>query len=260
MRDAYSPHGDALMDCYRGNASAMLICHQDGARDDVPASFWLREELDPLELRALDLCRGRVLDVGAGAGLHALELQRRGIDVTAIDIAPECVTIMLERGVREAEMADPYAFYGGPFDTIVCLCNGLDKVGRLADLPRFLARMRTLLAPGGKLVADAFDLRFGADGPRLAELAQKEEAGRSFDEADLQFEYKGMRGAPFSVLHVDYETLSRIAGRLGWRCEAIARDGGHYLARAEVDACTEAKAPAVHSAEQCSSRRERLPT
>lgn len=249
MRRAYDPHGAALLDCYRGDASAMLICHQDGARDDVPASFWLREVLDPLELRALDLCRGHVLDVGAGAGPHALELQRRGIDVTAIDIAPECVTIMRERGVHKAEMADLYAFDGGPFDTIICLCNGLDKVGRLADLPRFLARMRTLLLPGGQLIVDSFDLRFGADGPRLAELAQKEEARRYFGEADLQFEYKGMRGAPFSVLHVDYETLALIAGRHGWRCEAIAGDGGHYLARAQVDACAEAKVPAVHSAE-----------
>jgi len=253
MSDAYSPHGAALLDCYRGETSAMLICHQDGARDDAPASFWLREELDPLELRALDLCRGRVLDVGAGGGLHALELQRRGFDVTAIDITPECVAIMRERGVLRAETADLFAYDGGPYDTIICLCNGLDKVGRLADLPRFLVRMRTLLAPGGQLIADSFDLRFGADSLRLAELAQKEEAGRYFGEADLQFEYKGLRGAPFSVLHVDYETLARIAARHGWRCEAIARDGGHYLARAEVDACAEAQAPAVHSADQSSS-------
>lgn len=234
MKHAYSPHGAALLDCFRGESSAMLICDQDGTRDDVPAAFWLREEIDPLESRALDQCRGRVLDVGAGAGVHALELQRRGIDVTAIDIAPECVAIMRERGVGKAEAADLFAFDGGPFDTILCLCNGLDKVGRLADLPRFLERMRTLLAQGGQLVADSFDVRIGADAARLAELGRKEAAGRYFGEMDLQFEYKGRRGAPFSVLHVDYETLADIAGRHGWRCEQIASDGGHYLACAQL--------------------------
>ncbi len=234
MNHAYNPHGAALLDCFRGDTSAMLICHQDGIRDDVPAAFWLRKEIDPLEQRALDLSRGRVLDVGAGAGLHALELQRRGIDVTAIDIAPECVAIMRERGVRNAEAADLFAFDDGPFDTILCLCNGLDKVGRFADLPRFLERMRMLLTPDGQLIADSFDLRIGADAARLAELAQKEAAGRYFGEMDLQFEYKGRRGAPFSVLHVDYETLADTAGRQGWRCEQIAGDGGHYLARAQL--------------------------
>ncbi len=232
MTDAYDPHGAALLDCSRGETSAMLICHQDGGRDDVPAAFWLRESIDPLEARGLDLCHGRVLDVGAGAGPHSLELQRRGVDVTAIDVAPACVAIMRERGVRRAEVADLYRFEGGPFDTIVCLCNGLDKVGRLADLPRFLDRMRQLLAPGGQLIADSFDLRIGADPARLAELSRKEAAGRYFGEIDLSFEYKGRSGAPFSVLQVDYDTLARIAGESGWSCELIESDGSHYLARA----------------------------
>jgi SAM-dependent methyltransferase len=232
MRPAYDPHGAALLDCFRGDSSALLICHQDGLRDDVPAAFWLRERIDPLETLALDICRGRVLDVGAGAGLHALELQRRGFEVTAIDIATDCVTIMRERGVRHAVTADLYPFDGGPFDTIICLCNGLDKVGRLADLPQFLDRMRQLLAPDGQLIADSFDLRVGADEARLAELARKQAAGRYFGEIDLRFEYKGRSGAPFSTLQVDYETLSRIAGEHGWRCELVKRDGSHYLARA----------------------------
>lgn len=234
MTTAYDPHGAALLDCFRGDTSAMLICHQDGARDDVPAAFWLRETIDPLESRALDLCRGRVLDVGAGAGVHALELQRRGFEVTAIDIAPECVAIMRERGVRTAEVADLFAFDGKTFDTIINLCNGLDKVGRLADLPRFLGRMRSLLAPGGQMIADSFDLRIGADAARLAQLARKEVAGRYFGESDLRFEYKGRRGAPFPVLHVDYETLARVAVENGWTCQLIERSGGHYIARAQL--------------------------
>jgi SAM-dependent methyltransferase len=234
MTAAYDPHGAALLECFRGDAAALLICHQDGVRDDVPAAFWLRETIDPLEALALDLCRGRILDVGAGAGLHALELQRRGFDVTAIDIAPECVTIMRERGVRQAVAADLFGYDDGPFDTIINLCNGLDKVGRLADLPRFLARMRRLLAPGGQLIADSFDLRIGADAPRLAELARKEALGRYFGEIDLRFEYKDRCGAPFSALQVDYQTLARIAGDNRWTCELIERAGAHYLARARL--------------------------
>lgn len=187
MSHAYDPHGLALLDCFRGDISATLICHQDGARDDVPASFWLRKTIAVLETLALDQCRGQVLDIGAGAGLHSLELQCRGFDVTAIDISSECVAIMRERGVRNAEVADLYEFEDGPFDTIVNLCNGLDKVGRLTDLQRFLDRMRHLLAPGGQLIADSFDLRVGSDAPRLAEMARKEAAGRYFGELDLAF-------------------------------------------------------------------------
>lgn len=234
MVEPYSPHGAALLDAFRGDGSATLICRQDGARDDVPAGFWLRETVGALERQALDACRGSVLDVGAGAGVHALELQRRGFDVTAIDISPECVQVMRERGVRRAEVADFHEFGGGRFDTIVCLCNGLDKVGRLTELPAFLYDMRRLLAPGGQLLADSFDVRVGASANRCAEMARKEAAGRYFGEMDLQFEYRGRVGARFSVLQVDSETLVRMAEPLGWRVELLGSDGGHYLARLQL--------------------------
>ena len=231
MHSAYSPHGAALLDYFHGDASATLICTQDGVRDDVPAAFWFRELADPLELEALHHCRGRVLDLGAGTGIHTIELQRRGFEVTAIDIAPECVDIMRQSGVQHAAVGDLYDFAGGPFDTIICLCNGLDKVGRLADLPRFLARMRVLLAPGGALLADSFDLRVGATDDRLAEFARKQESGRYFGEMDIAFEYNGHRGEPFTVLQVDPSTLGEQASASGWTCDILSQTGGHYLAR-----------------------------
>jgi SAM-dependent methyltransferase len=228
---SYSPHGAALMDCFRGNTSAMLVCYQDGQRDDVPAAFWLREKIDPLESLALDLCRGTVLDVGAGAGPHALELQRRGFTLTAIDVSPECVSIMRERGVRDAQVASIESFKGGTYDTVLCLCNGLDKVERLSNLPNFLARMGQLLAPGGQLLADSFDLRVDASADRLAEFSHREAAGRYFGEMELCFEYKGARGEPFSVLQLDFATLNQVADENGWHCECVQAKGGHYLAR-----------------------------
>jgi SAM-dependent methyltransferase len=231
MTSAYSPHGAALLDYFSGNTAATLICEQDGVRDDVPVSFWFRNVTDPIERMALDLSRGRVLDVGAGTGVHTLVLQRRGLDVTAIDIEPACVEIMRQRGVTGAVLADLHTFDAGPFDTIFCLCNGLDKVGRLADLPRFLDRMAALLAPGGQLLADSFDLRVGAAGPRLEALVRKQSTGRYFGEMDLVFEYDGRRGDPSIVLHVDPVTLADTATAGGWTTEIPRQDGGHYLAR-----------------------------
>jgi SAM-dependent methyltransferase len=234
MTRAYDPHGAALLDCFRGKSDAMLICYQDGKRDDVPASFWLREQIDPLETLGLDLCKGRVLDVGAGAGLHTLELQRRGFDVTAIDISADCVSIMRERGVKRAEVADLFAFRDEPFDTIINLCNCLDKVGTLANLPRFLERMRSLLSPGGQIIADSFDVRMNATEAQLAEQKKKTDSGRYFGELDLRFEYNGQRGEPFSVLQIDYDCLAQVAERHGWTCEVVKNSGGHYLMRARL--------------------------
>jgi 2-polyprenyl-3-methyl-5-hydroxy-6-metoxy-1,4-benzoquinol methylase len=231
LQAAYNPHGAAVLDYHNGARDAVLICHQDGERDDVPAAFWFRDTFDPLEQLGLELCCGSVLDVGAGTGIHALELQRRGLDVVALDIAPECAVVMKERGVRQPVVGDLYEFNVGRFDTVICLCNGLDKVGILADLPRFLDRMQALLNPGGQLLADSFDLRIGATPATNDAMARKMVAGRYFGEIDLTFEYAGRRGAAFTVLHVDLQTLARFARAGGWSFEVMRQTGGHYLAR-----------------------------
>lgn len=230
MITAYSPHGAAMLDYERGVTDAMLICEQDGERDDIPAAFWFRTEIDPLEAVALDLCTGRILDVGGGTGVHTLLLQARGHDVTAIDVDSAAVDIMHRRGVQNARQADLYQFEGGPFDTVISICNGLDKVGRLHDLPRFLRAMRSLLAPDGRLIVDSFDLRIGADALTQARIAKKMAQGRYFGEIDLLFRYGDLIGAPFTVLQVDAETLTECARTIGFGCDIIESRGGHYLA------------------------------
>lgn len=228
---SYDLHGEALLDCFRGDTDAVLICHQDGGRDDVPASFWLRDTVDALEMAALDQCRGKILDIGAGAGVHALELQRRGFDVTAIDIAPQCITVMKERGVNRPLLADVMQFHGDRFDTLLCLCNGLDKVGRLSALPAFLERIRCLMAPGGQLLTDSFDLRGQLEVASNGASATSE-VRTITGELALQFEYRGRHGNHFTTLQVDYETLAQVAGQHGWASECLRRKGIHYLARA----------------------------
>ena len=89
---------------------------------------------------ALSLCRGRVLDLGAGAGRHALELQGRGHEVTAIDVSREAVEVMRERGVRDARCGDLDAVDGERFDTILLLMHGIGLVGTLTGWRTFSDR------------------------------------------------------------------------------------------------------------------------
>jgi len=105
----WTPHGMALLDYFHGDTSAKIVVHgDDGETEVVPISVFFRgpAEFSALEEAALDLCRGRVLDAGAGAGCHALALQERDLAVCAIDIAPEAVEVMRMRGVRDARYAD----------------------------------------------------------------------------------------------------------------------------------------------------------
>src|SRR5690554_1355413 len=64
--------------------------------DELPVSYFFRsfDEMPLLEQQALSLCRGKVLDVGAGMGSHSLHLQKSGVDVTALELSPMACEVM----------------------------------------------------------------------------------------------------------------------------------------------------------------------
>src|SRR5574337_12855 len=149
---SWRPHGRALLDFCNGDTSAEIVVNgDDGETEVVPIRVFFRgpSEFSALEEAALDLCRGRVLDAGAGAGCHTLVLQEQDCSVCAIDIAPEAVEVMRRRGVKEARCADVFHFREGPFDTLLLMMNGIGVVEDLAGLDRFLADAHRLLTPEG---------------------------------------------------------------------------------------------------------------
>jgi 2-polyprenyl-3-methyl-5-hydroxy-6-metoxy-1,4-benzoquinol methylase len=233
--DHYNLHGVSLVDYLDGETETTITVYGELVeRREVPVRLFFRDpaEFPPLERRAIELCRGRVLDIGAGAGCHSLALQERGLTVCAIDFLPECVEVMKKRGVREAHCANIHTFEAEPFDTLFSMMNGTAVVRDLAALQPFLMDIQRLLKPDGQFLVDSTDMRQVAAPALQAYLEMKRERGEYFGEMNLQLEYKGRKGAPFTQLYIDAETLSEHAARAGWVCEIVERDeSGRYLAR-----------------------------
>jgi SAM-dependent methyltransferase len=224
----WAPHAAAMRAYVEGDERATIVVHDDfGERDEHPIAYFFRapDAFPPIERAAVAACRGRVLDAGAGSGCHALALQDLGLEVCAIDVVPDLVAIMKERGVVDARHADLFDFEGGPFDTVLLLMNGLAPAETLDGLPRLLGALDRLLAQGGQVLADSTDLR-------SARGAAQREDGRYVGEIVFQLEFGDRKGAPFRQLYVDPDTLGERAAACGWRSEVVARgEGGGYLAR-----------------------------
>lgn len=229
------PYGLALTDYFKGDHSAKQTFHRDDGIDfEMPISVFFRGEMDfsRIEQSALDLCRGKVLDVGAGSGDHSLALQNRGLNVVALDVSPEAVHIMTERGVRNVCRADIFKLEAGKFDTLLMLGHGIGMVGDLVGLRRFLGHAHTLLNPGGNLVFDSLDVRCTSDPVHLAYHENNRKKNRYIGEIHFQILYKGIKGKPFSWLQIDPETLGREAESAGWSCEISCQESwGDYLAQ-----------------------------
>ncbi len=228
----WDPLGQALLDYHHGDTSAkVIVCSDYGIPVETPVRKFFRgtDNFPPLEKTALSLCRGRVLDIGAGTGCHALTLQGSGHSVCAIDVAPQAVEVMSLRGVRETHCADIFKFESKPFDTLLMMMNGIGIVENLDGLQRFFNCVKKLIKPDGRLILDSFDLREICSPEEIA--ARESDTNRGyFGEVLYQFGYRSRKGPEFQWLYIDADFLTDIAEKSGWRSEGIYQeDNGHYL-------------------------------
>ncbi|MGA1842054.1 MAG: class I SAM-dependent methyltransferase [bacterium] len=229
---AMEPYGMALLAYYKGETNAELIVRRDdGQETPLPVKFFFRDPSSPIDNAAIDRCTGHVLDIGAGTGLHTQALQQKGLPVTAIDINPQAVDIMRQKGLIDVHCTDIFDFRRGCFDTLLMMGHGIGVVETIAGLDRFLAFAHVLLSENGQVLLDSLDVRITDNPNDLAYHEANRQAGRYIGEIRIQFEFQGNKGPFCGWLHADAETLKNHAELAGWQCEVIYREeNGNYLA------------------------------
>jgi len=230
-----TPFGKALLACFEGeNAATVIVRRDDGVEAPLPMKYFFRteDEFSPLEKEVISRCRGKILDIGAGSGIHSLVLQSLGFEVTAIDVSPEAVEVMRLRGIRDVRVADIFSFNIGGFNTLLLMGHGIGMMNDLPGMDKFLNLAHQLLNKNGQILLDSLDVRITSDAKNLAYQEANRQSGRYFGEIRFQMEYNGTTGPYLSWLHVDPETLISQADKTGWHCEILMNTPfGDYLAR-----------------------------
>lgn len=220
-----------LLDYLKGDKHAFVQVESsllDMSRMGGEIMFRDQEGMSSLELKALELCRGRILDVGAGSGCHSLVLQNDGQDVTALDISPGCLAVMEKRGVQHCWPGSVFSLDGEEFDTLLMLMNGLGICGSIEGLNLFFQVIQSIIKAGGQVIADSTDLA-SLYGP-MALIPG--EGSPYFGETDFTMTYRDIVGDSFEWLYIDYATLEFYARFHGWKCEKIfSGPHGKYLVR-----------------------------
>jgi methylase of polypeptide subunit release factors len=229
---SWLPLGLAVREYFNsGERNFIQVFTVDGEITPYPAELFFRqyEDFGIFDELACSEARGRVLDVGAGAGCISIFLQDDlGLRVTAIDVSADAIEVARQMGVEDARNLDFFELEGEQFDTILLMMNGIGFVGDLEGLDRFLAHAKKLLAPGGQILFDSSDLKFADIG--TAEL--RDDKRHYYGQVWYQLEYKGVRGEPYYWLYLDATTMSEHAARAGYQVEIVEEAAeGYYLAR-----------------------------
>jgi SAM-dependent methyltransferase len=225
MKDLF---GQAILDYQTQNTPEDLITETNiSEADEMSVAYLFRtyQEMPKIEKKALQLAKGKILDVGCGAGSHSLYLQQKGFEVTAIDISPNAIKACQLRGVKDARVQHLLKLENEPFDTILLLMNGTGIFGTLAETTKYLQKLKSLLTPNSQILIDSSDIIYMFD--QDEDGAFMVPATGYYGELTFNVSYKGQTEDSFPWLYLDYNTLQNAAHANGLQCELLL-EGDHF--------------------------------
>ena len=233
MLDREDAFGRTVLDYFEGRRAHEIIERSDGYIDVSagPKAYFepFRRWVQP-ERQAMRYVRGRVLDVGAGAGRVALHLQERGHEVVGIDNSPLAVEVARRRGVKDVRVL-AFRDIGpklGVFDTVVMMCNNFGLFGSAAGARRMMRRLARITSEDARIVAGSRN-PYGTDDPdHLGYHERNRRQGRMSGQLRLRTRHGLYAGRWFEYLLVSPEEMESLAKAGGWRVERLIGDGDEY--------------------------------
>jgi SAM-dependent methyltransferase len=234
--DAY---GAMLLAGLSGSPVAEIVEREDGFIDAskfgtalylAPFRRW------PAHHRAgMRYVRGRVLDIGSGAGRVAMHLQGRGQEVVAIDNSPGAIEVRRRRGVRDARLLsiDDVGESLGIFDTIVMYGNNFGLFANARKAKRLLRRFHRLTSERGRIVAESRDVSQTDDPAHLAYQDRNRTRGRMPGQIRLRVRYRELATPLFDYLMVSPGELADLLGDTGWTIGRVLDSEDTYVAIVE---------------------------
>ena len=180
------------------------------------------------ERHALRYARGRVLDVGCGAGRVALELQRRGVEVVGLDASAEAARAASLRGVGEVwpNRLEQVGERLGSFTTLILFGNNLGIFESPEGVRAALAWLAERCGPGTRVLAESTSPHFGgAPGLDRRYVRSNVERGLAPGHLRVRYLYDGRVGPWFTWVFLAVRELRAALRGTGWLVEDLVRGG-----------------------------------
>jgi SAM-dependent methyltransferase len=227
--------GHALFDAYKDEDVFEVLERDDGFVDAMETKEYFSnyDKWSPIEQKAMQFVKGRILDVGCGAGRHSLYLQKKGLDILSIDISPLAVKVCKLRGLKKTRLIpiEEAKFKANSFDTIMMMGNNFGLLGNSGKAKKLLRRFYRMTSPDALIIASSRDPYKTSNLAHLRYHKLNKKRGRMSGQVRIRVRYENYISKWFDYLMVSKEEMKQILSSAGWGIiEVLESNGPHYIA------------------------------
>ena len=226
--------GQMLWSCHSEGEAFEVIERDDGYVDAVPAKGYFAgyEAWRPMEQAAMAFVTGSVLDIGVGAGRHALHLQAKGFDVLGIDISPLAIQVCKKRGLRRAEVVpiEDVDFRPNSVNTILMLGNNFGLFGDRKKARALLRVFHEMTTESASIIAETRD-PYRTDNPAHREYHEfNKSRGRMSGQLRIRHRFRKYVGRWIDYLMVSKAEMQQILRGTAWKAhEVLESSDAQYI-------------------------------
>lgn len=226
MENTPDAYGQQLLAQHTSQTATVEIIERDDHFIDTGSEpglyFRNYKQWSPLERQAIKAAKGRILDIGCGAGRHSLYLQQKGFDVTGIDISPGAVKVCKLRGLKKVfvrPITGVDKFRPESFDTVLMLGNNFGLFGSERGAKQCLKKLHRISSRDARIIAGTRNPYKTNDPNHLQYHSLNKKRGRMAGQIRMRVRFAKTVGAWFDYLFVSPKEMEEILSDTDWRVE-----------------------------------------
>ena len=225
LKDNQDAYGHLLSDYHNGQENVEIVEREDGFIDTSrlgPLNYFAEyADWAKHQKLAMAYANGRVLDIGCGAGRHAIYLQEQGLNVLGTDISPLAIQTCQHRGLRNALVIPVTQVSSkiGTFGTILMMGHNFGLVGSYKRAKWLLRRFAAMTTDTAKIIAETLNPYQTEEPCHLAYHQFNRNRGRMSGQLRLRIRYRQYTTPWFDYLFVSKTEMEDILDGTAWQVE-----------------------------------------
>ena len=235
MKPKEDAFGQMIWAYYKGKDVFEVWERSDGYITVDPTKTYFSEYEDWAfhQRKAMEFVKGRVVDVGCGAGRHSLYLQKKGFAVLGIDVSPLAIKVCRLRGLKKTRVMsiEEMNFKPSSFDSVIMMGNNFSLFGSFRKARRLLRKFRSITSEDALIIAETRD-PYKTDNPSYLKYYEfNVKRGRMSGQLRGRIRFEGYISKWFDWLMVSKEEMVEILNGTGWKVkEFIESEDAQYTA------------------------------